>query len=564
MKSQLPYLIRIGDKYHFRIKIPSDLHERVGIIEFKRSLPVNDLNQAGRLAIILAAKAKAFFYHLKGNLAMLPDEANKALRATIEEELTQARNYFETQQYDSPDELDTQIQIFEDEIGDLREAYSRDDFSYASDFADQIIKKAGLKIKKNTAQYFLFCKEIMYRRGLLFNAKIRLAEGEEIPIDKIYPASEAAARYIVPSASGFNQHDNGLKNLMEKYSQEKAETGAWDHKLVAKFKHLSDLILETIGDIPVDQVRHKDLMDFRDRIIRELPPHMNKSPLYKDKPLQQILKIKNKAKLSMTTINGFITIIAGFFTWVTAHDYVQKNPANGLRFKVKGISAADSRDTYSPDDLQKILNELAKLPAGKPSRYWIPLIAMFSGMRQTEIAQLYVEDIVDKHGTRCFDINENAPDKKIKSVAAKRLVPIHPVLLDLGLIEYVDTAKKARNKRLWPDLKKARDGYGQYFQRWYGRFNRNKITGDKKRVFHSFRHGFTNQLKQAGVPEEILAELVGHSRRSITMERYGKKYITEVLMDYLKKLDYGIDLTVLQKRTDRGSDPASQIKKKRS
>jgi len=66
------------------------------------------------------------------------------------------------------------------------------------------------------------------------------------------------------------------------------------------------------------------------------------------------------------------------------------------------------------------------------------------------------------------------------------------------------------------------------------------------------RHGpgyaFVDFFKQAGTPEAVIAEMVGHSNeKSMTMGRYGKRYQPKVLLDALVLLDYGIGLPVWQR-----------------
>ena len=61
-------------------------------------------------------------------------------------------------------------------------------------------------------------------------------------------------------------------------------------------------------------------------------------------------------------------------------------------------------------------------------------------------------------------------------------------------------------------------------------------------MVHCFRHTFINNLKQSGVIEQRIAEIVGHTTGSIDMERYGKAYNPKVLLDTLEKLDYGFDI----------------------
>jgi len=43
---------------------------------------------------------------------------------------------------------------------------------------------------------------------------------------------------------------------------------------------------------------------------------------------------------------------------------------------------------------------------------------MFSCMRQSEVAQVHVSDIMDVEGVLCFDVNANTADKKVKTKAA--------------------------------------------------------------------------------------------------------------------------------------------------
>jgi integrase len=205
----------------------------------------------------------------------------------------------------------------------------------------------------------------------------------------------------------------------------------------------------------------------------------------------------------------------------------------------------EQRKAYSVEDLQTIVNNLPK-EQGKPERYWIPLIAMYSGLRLDEICQLHSDDVQQLDGVWCFNINDNK-DKKLKNDSSKRVLPIHPVLITRGLTKYVESIKKLDMPRLWMNLSwREADGYSNSFGSWYRRFNRGNITQDSCKVFHSFRHTVTDTLKQAGVIETVIAELVGHSNSaSMTMGRYGKRYQPKVLLDALMKLDYGFkDLCV--------------------
>jgi len=125
----------------------------------------------------------------------------------------------------------------------------------------------------------------------------------------------------------------------------------------------------------------------------------------------------------------------------------------------------------------------------------------------------------------------------------KRIVPIHPDLISHGLIKYVECLRALDVQRLWMNLNwRASDGYSNALGKWYQKFNRQYVTDDPKKVFHSLRHTVADTLKQAGITEVVIAEIVGHANDSMTMGRYGKRYQPRILLEALEKLDYGIKL----------------------
>jgi len=172
----------------------------------------------------------------------------------------------------------------------------------------------------------------------------------------------------------------------------------------------------------------------------------------------------------------------------------------------------------------------------RPERFWVPMIALYSGMRQTEISQLYCADIVEYEEIWCFSVNEDAEDKRLKNTSSIRHVPIHPALLEAGIIEYRNSLKTGR---LFQKLTKEQyNGYGRQMSKWFTTFNRRYITQDPKKTFHSIRHSVANELKQLKTPGEVISELLGHKVDSITMNRYGKRYRPEVLLEAIKQLPW--------------------------
>ena len=76
------------------------------------------------------------------------------------------------------------------------------------------------------------------------------------------------------------------------------------------------------------------------------------------------------------------------------------------------------------------------------------------------------------------------------------------------------------------------------FSKDYSKYKTN-LGFNNKFVFHSFRHTFTNKLKQENVLPNIIDELTGHSQESaMSMERYSNKYNVGILKDAIEKLAF--------------------------
>lgn len=223
-------------------------------------------------------------------------------------------------------------------------------------------------------------------------------------------------------------------------------------------------------------------------------------------------------------------------------EYRTDNPASGMNIK-QYRRQDEERKAYDKEDIQNIIKNLPS-KEDRPEKYWVPLICMFSGMRLDEACQLYKSDIMKYQDIWCFSVN-NSKDKKLKNAASRRIIPIHPKLIELGLLEYV--SKCDDNGRLWRNLTQGKlGGYSDALGKWFQRFNRKHITTDVKKTFHSLRHSFADTLKQALVDKSVVSELLGHTDDSMTFGRYGKRYEPKVLLSAISMIDIDYNSELLR------------------
>jgi integrase len=190
--------------------------------------------------------------------------------------------------------------------------------------------------------------------------------------------------------------------------------------------------------------------------------------------------------------------------------------------------------------------------------FWLPLLALFSGARLSELAPITVDDIkLDvPSGVRFMTVIEDTSvGRSVKTKASVRAVPVHSELLRMGFMDFVEhtRAKWSSLGRLFPAIERGPKGtYGEVWSKWFGRYKRSLGIDNENSVFHSFRHGFKDALRAAQVSEDINDALTGHAGGNRVARGYGWKDMVRrfgfpALHAAVEKVAYpGLDLSRLQ------------------
>ncbi|MBO9379820.1 tyrosine-type recombinase/integrase [Sphingomonas histidinilytica] len=182
------------------------------------------------------------------------------------------------------------------------------------------------------------------------------------------------------------------------------------------------------------------------------------------------------------------------------------------------------------------------------AEFWVPIVALFSGCRASELGGLRVAEVHldDKHPH--FAIRANIY-RRIKNSEA-RDVPILDVLVKLGFKEYYERIKKTGADRLFPDWEKgAGDSSGWGNSKLVRAINRTVIPtalkatlapGARTEVtFHNFRSAFKTMLvsSEKSLHPNIINEVVGHAKGEMD-SRYVGKVPIEVTYEAVKDCTY--------------------------
>jgi integrase len=329
-----------------------------------------------------------------------------------------------------------------------------------------------------------------------------------------------------------------LSVAIDEFCVMKVTDKKWDEKTHSLYRARLRLLAEALNDLHMDSVTDQNVNYVID-VLNALPPNRKKSPVYRNKSLDEIVTSKPKQKITKTLVNKHLTLFSSFFEWAKSRDYVQKNFFKGRNVRDKS-KASKRWKVFSEDDLNKLFSKKSyPTSENKKYQYWVPLLGLYSGARLEELCQLHLEDIYKLDGYWIIDINDNSNDKKVKNEWSIRKVPVHPLLKEKGLIDFLQSLKARKEKRLFPELTRKRDGYGQTASRWFSRYRVKCGVTEKKKVFHSFRHTFINWLKQdISIDRSLIEALAGHRDESMTTGHYGEAYKPVILYEAISRIKY--------------------------
>jgi len=330
-------------------------------------------------------------------------------------------------------------------------------------------------------------------------------------------------------------------------------------KSLGMYRSNCGVFISIIGaETPVATISREVCRDLL-TILQSLPPQASiRWPSLTPREVAAKATAEGIPGMSAANVNCYVNKLSTVFNWAVKEELMARNPARGLRL-AEDLAARDKRDPFSVRQLQQIFD--APLYRGcrddqhgyaipgheKPrrARFWIPLIALFTGMRQNEICQLLTADIREIDGVACIAVcagDDN--EKRLKTRASQRLVPVHPVLVRIGLLDYLAERRRAGDERLFPELQ--RDCFGLFskkFSVWFARFLVTCGAKTERTCFHSFRHCFRDALREARIDREVALTLGGWtaspgSGGNAVADQYGSGYSAILLQSAISTIAY--------------------------
>ena len=536
---------------YFRILVPNHLQSLIGKREIRRSLNGLDSRSARTKALRLSLAAQHFF-------ALADDLAHERIHS-VQEKAIQLSGITK--------ENIKSVGTF------LLDSTLKKDLSPAS---LTLLLPSFLREQKGTLSVKMFSeKATPVRKESMQDKAPAIKDENNLPTR----SAETTRRRI--KLEGKKELPN-LREALDTYV--KAKTLTWSaasaKDIPPQVRQFVEIVreLEHGRDIPVDELSREHIRSYFDT-LKHLPCRLCGQRQFTGKGWLQLADMGRSGQierlLSVKTMEVRQTNVRSFVNWceLEYRGAVQAKYVNSGFPKVlsdkdirrKGVK----REAFTRDELHALFGDMeqyTKATEGVSSRFWTPLIALYSGMRLEEICQLHLSDIVKEDGVLCFSINEENGGsgyvKHVKSSAGIRKIPVHPYLWEkIGLGKFAsfrwEQTKKEnhRSTLLFPDLQErvntvnhATVKLGSALTHWFTRYRRSVGVGGQHgetstKAFHSFRHTVIEYLhKEARVDLSMLQSVVGHEMidMGVTENYAGDWPIRALLTDVIAKLNWNI------------------------
>jgi len=223
----------------------------------------------------------------------------------------------------------------------------------------------------------------------------------------------------------------------------------------------------------------------------------------------QALKNKDGSPLSGSSIGRMVSFWRSYWGFLVKRDAVPAGVDPFALVEKPAISRKEAATAgWSPFPPDVVVG-LIRAAEGKEDQQLADLITLgaYTGARIEELCSLKIESI----GDRSFKIEDS------KTAAGVREVPVHAALLPL-----LERLREAPGGDGFLLSRLTLNKYGDRSNAIGKRFGRLKagMGFGEKHVFHSLRKTLVTLLEDAGVSENLTADIVGHEKPRITYGLY--------------------------------------------
>lgn len=532
------HVTRKGRVYYYRRRLPQPLAGEVGL-----SLRTANFREAEWLACCIDAKLPDLL-----RPPVTSRDLGPVLRAYLDElrqdyaerhrSTPPGRSMFYVPVTDHADPIDVDLDFIDEHVAEHREAIGRRNWGRVREVVTDLMKAHEIPEDRRAE----------LAEGVLAADIAALAETRERLLGRVPPTAAHDTQRaqpdtsVAPAAMPAGPRGPRMSEVEDGFlaAMQRKKVKPWPDDEVRKARSVYKMFREWCEDKPLNEYRRSDVYNFYEALA-QLPRNHGKSPADRERTMLERIEAaadQDGKRLTAKTMEGYATRLIAIFDY--GHDVDDPswtNPAEGFGKFAELGEASMSRAMWEGDPLTTLLaapvwtgcstEERPRTPGPNiiaNERFWLPVLALYSGARLEELARLVRGEVLEDAGIPYLSITDDEPvgpdgelvarKARVKTKAGVRRVPLHPAVLSLGFLDYVRHIAPQPADFLFPrlkaDPKKGNQRSGKFSQ-WFTAYRRDVGVNDPRYVFHSFRHGVaTKLLSSSGATIGNIVALIGH------------------------------------------------------
>lgn len=320
--------------------------------------------------------------------------------------------------------------------------------------------------------------------------------------------------------------------------------------------------VDYLGDIPIDAIQPEDIYNFLKHGL--LDPNTLWSMKYTHGVVRRTIRSVLSLAITLGRRRGANPVDSVTELYKISEDEEQERLSPRRPYSDAELNKVFASAWYAPGSTRWN----GKMATDLGARYWTPLICMYHGNRVGEVIQLVASDFTSENDLHCMNIQEEVaggqPElisagvkRSLKNAPTARGVPVHPQLIALGLLDFIQSRRDAAgvNALLFPSCIPRPGGkrpiLGRSYEQAYLRFVNDDIG--KGLGNHGYRHQLEDRIRNVQTPGHQWPAGLGQqytgrkSTRAVDLAHvakvgsetdYGEGYTPKLMLMYVKSLDF--------------------------
>ncbi|GJE36228.1 tyrosine-type recombinase/integrase [Methylobacterium persicinum] len=348
-----------------------------------------------------------------------------------------------------------------------------------------------------------------------------------------------------------DENTNSLTEIVEQLIGHKGKT--WDEKTRRQHRAVSKMLTAIAGTDVLGEIKHAHCVAYVQN-LSNLPKSYGKSQRDAELSIADLLERgkrlraageAEKVGLSPATVNRHITQLSTILKYCRANQRPigevellrdfrlidpQRDGDKRPAFEVEDVERLFAHPVWTSTASEVDMRQIASQQQIFAAVYWLPLLGYYTCARLSELTYLEIGDVDVTRGTLKIRPTRR---RRLKNAASQRTLPIHPELIRLGFLDFVQRQSGKRTDLIFSEIERLGENTplsNLFDKRWSVVLDQAVSSArEEGKTFHSFRHLGNMEMILALVLDPIRESMMGHEGTTVNSRHYKKTLKPEKL-----------------------------------